>query len=209
MGCRYTGFCDDGSLASLRAGLLHVHRTELVHLDVKPTEGKLGNDDAAVVVKNKNATLTAATKVSLVVDGKIDVEATGGKVKVNGNLDVGGALTVKGVPVPAMPEITVAIDAAVAAERAAMQAQYAALTATVTTLQTALDTANVAIEKVREDLVPMVPMAQAAAIAAAEAVRDALLRQLLALDGKLTAVEAKLRGADLSERVKPRRGSFS
>lgn len=189
------------ALGSRNAGKL-LDETK-VHLAVTPEKATLGDANDHLVLGDGQVSLKAKTKLTLNVNNKCDLEATGGSVKINGTLDVCGVLKVSGVPVPAMPEITLAIDAAAAAAVAVMQAKLSALTLSVTTLQQAITTANAAIEKVRTEFVPLLVAAgQASALQATEEVRDALIEQQRRLEAKLTRVEAELRGAGRADLIK-------
>lgn len=176
-------------------------------LTVKPAEIVLGDAEAKLKLAGKEATLTAKTKIVLHVDGKSDLEATGGKVTIHGDLDVGGVLSVKGMPMPAPPDIPSL--AAVNIEFAALKGQLAAMEATAKLLEAAVKTADAAIVKVREDLVPMVVLAgQKLALEAAELVRATLREQLEALDAKQAELEAKVRALGRADALKPRRNSI-
>ncbi|MBM4359764.1 MAG: hypothetical protein FJ096_16800 [Deltaproteobacteria bacterium] len=168
------------------------------HLSVEPTKLVAGDADGKLSIDAGEVSLRSKSKLNLSANSLNDIETSGGSVKINGKLDVGGALTVMGAPGGPVIDVAeklkaTADESKAAAEKATLVAQHAALKASITALDTALETARLALVKVRDNE-GFIWFGQDLAIVAAEGVVDALATQRDELESKRAGVEATVRG---------------
>jgi hypothetical protein len=171
----------------------------LVEIDGNKKSVSVRSENSGIKVE-KGIWLHSGNKIQLVANKKKDIECAGGSVKIFGDIDVGGALTVKGVPVATAPEVQAVVDT-LTPKINALELKANTLEAQARLVATAIERIDASIATLRDQVAPLVPLpaaiaasqaAQDEAIAAANQARLALQRQLEGLEAQHADTRSRL-----------------
>ncbi len=172
-----------------------------------------------VVYDGGDVTVDAKSAITMGAGGKTGMEIKSSGVTISGQLDVGGALMVKGTPVPLAPLVEVAApNTAMMAKLTALRAKHAAILGVASGLKTAILALDKTIEKAQLALVdigPLVgPAAWKAATASVKALKAQRATQLKALEkarqewDEIVSDATDLCASDITSKVDVNRAKF-
>jgi hypothetical protein len=193
------------------------------HLTIDATKIAIGSLDGTmrrgVVFDSGDVTIDAKSAIALGVGGQTGMEVKSSGVTISGQLDVGGALMVKGTPVPLAPMVEIAApDSAMMAKLVALRAKHTAVLALATGLKTAILALDKTIHKAQLAMVDIGPLigpagwkAAAASVKALKLQRETQMKALETARQEWDAIVSDatdLCASDITSKVEDNRAAF-